>query len=153
MFDKKVQSLPVALILLMAAEKKIIFEKEYAISETTVKEAEAELRELCLRSATFPKEIEKAIESDLKSTTDKLQMAFRFEKELTAKQNEGEIKLRDQIIETLKAKIKDLEASLKELSQKSITAETTVKNIAMKAIESSSKLQIIEKNRDNQGKD
>lgn len=135
------------------AEKKIVFEKEFSAREAAIKIAESELNELRQRTAGFPKEIEKAAEAAVKNTTEKMQLEFNFAKELTTKQNEGEIKLRDQIIETLKSKIKDIETSLKELSQKSVTAETTVKEIAMKAIESSTKLQIFDKTRDPQSKD
>jgi hypothetical protein len=135
------------------AEKKIAFEKEFSAREAAVKAAEAELNDLRQRAAVFPKELDKSVGEAVKANTEKLEMEFRFSKELTAKQNEGEIKLRDQIIETLKSKIKDIETNLKELSQKTITAETTVKDIAMKAIESSVKLQIIDKSRDNQAKD
>lgn len=135
------------------AEKKVAFEKEFSIREATVKMAETELNDLRQKTAVFPKELEKAVEAAIKATTDRLEMEYRFNRELTAKQNEGEIKLRDQIIETLRSKIKDLETSLKELSQKTATAESTVKDIAMKAIESSTKLQIIDKGRESLNKE
>ncbi len=135
------------------AEKKIAFEKEFSLREATVKAAEAELNDLRQRAAAFPGELQKAVDAAVKGTTDKLEMEFRFSKELTAKQNEGEIKLRDQIVDTLRSKIKDLESSLKELSQKTATAEITVKDIAMKAIESSAKVQIIDKTREMPSKD
>jgi hypothetical protein len=135
------------------AEKKVAFEREFSLRETAVKMAETELNDLRQKTSAFPKELEKAVETAVKATTDRLEMEYRFNKELTAKQNEGEIKLRDQIIETLRSKIKDIETSLKELSQKTATAESTVKDIAMKAIESSTKLQIIDKNRESQNKE
>jgi hypothetical protein len=72
---------------------------------------------------------------------------------LTAKQNEGELKLKDQIINTLQSKISDIEKSLKELSVKAGTAEANAKEIAIKAIGSSCKLHIIEKSRDKQNDD
>jgi len=135
------------------AEKKVAFEKEFSLREAAVKMAETELNDLRQKTLAFPKELEKVVEAAVKATTDRLEMEYRFNKELTAKQNEGEIKLRDQIIETLRSKIKDLETSLKELSQKTATAESTVKDIAMKAIESSTKLQIIDKDRESRNKE
>lgn len=135
------------------AEKKVAFEKEFSLREAAVKMAETELNDLRQKTLAFPKELDKAVETAAKATTDRLEMEYRFNKELTAKQNEGEIKLRDQIIETLRSKIKDIETSLKELSQKTATAESTVKDIAMKAIESSTKLQIFDKSRESQNKE
>ena len=46
-----------------------------------------------------------------------------------------------------------METTVKEFSQKSVAAETSVKDIAMKAIESSSKPYFIEKNKEAQNKD
>lgn len=135
------------------AEKKTAFEKEFAERESNINQAEAELKELRTKNAAFPAEQEKAVQAAIKATTEKLETSFHFEKELTEKETFGEIKLKDQIIETLKGKIKDMEISLKEFSQKAVAAETSVKDIAMKAIESSSKPYFIEKNKETQNKD
>ncbi len=135
------------------AEKKQLFEKEIAGREANIKETEIELKELRNRNIAFPGELEKAIASSVKAATEKLQTEFRFEKELTAKQTEGELRLKDQIVETLKNKIKDMEATIKELSQKTVTADANVKDIAIKAIESSSKIHFIEKPKDSQSKE
>jgi hypothetical protein len=149
LYEEKRQKLEKELV-----EKKAAFEKEFAERETKVKEAETELNELRTKAAAFPAELEKAVSSAIKTTTEKLETTFRFEKELKEKETTGELKLKDQIIETLKNKIKDMEASLKELSQKTATAEANVKDIAIKAIESSStKPYIIEKTKDTQNKE
>lgn len=135
-------------------ERKAAFEKEFAEREAKVKEAENELNELRTKAAAFPTELEKAVNSTVKTTTEKLETTFRFEKELKEKETAGELKLKDQIIETLRNKIRDMETSLKELSQKTATAEANVKDIAIKAIESSSaKPYVIEKTKDNQNKE
>ena len=130
------------------AEKKALFEKEFADREAKINNAETELAELKAKSQAFPTEMEKAVAAAVKSATEKLQAEFRFEKELNAKHVEGEMKLREQTIQTLQAKIVDLEASMKELSQKTVTAEASVKDIAIKAIESSAKLQLVEKSKE-----
>ena len=130
------------------AEKKAAFEKEISEREAKVLENETELKELSTQAANFPKELEKAIAVTEKSITEKLTVQFNFEKELTANKNEGEQKLKDQTITTLQSKIKDLESSLKEFSGKASTAEANVKDIAIKAIESSRKLHIIDKNKE-----
>lgn len=127
------------------AEKKAAFEKEFAEREAKIKSAEAELAELKARNEAFPAEMEKAISVAVKNATEKLKIENGFEKELTAKQTEGELKLKEQTILTLQSKIKDLELTIKELTTKAVTAEASVKDIAIKAIESSSKIQIVEK--------
>ena len=130
------------------ADKKATFEKDFADREAKIKNAESELAELKVRSESFPAEIEKAVLTAVKNETEKLKIENGFEKELTAKQTEGEMKLKEQTILTLQSKIKDLELTIKELTTKAVTAEASVKDIAIKAIESSSKIQIVEKSKE-----
>lgn len=135
------------------ADKKAAFEKEFAERETKIQVAEAELKDLRIKNAAFPAELEKAVTAATKAISERLETQFGFEKELKEKETEGELKLKDQIIGTLNAKIKDMETTIKELSQKAITAETSVKDIAIRAIESSSKPYFVEKNKEGQGKE
>ena len=135
------------------AEKKATFNKEISEREAKVLNTETELKELRANTAGFPEELEKAIAVTDKSITEKLTVQFNFEKELTAKQTEGEINLKGQTITTLQSKIKDLDALIKELSGKATTAEANVKDIALKAIEGSRKVHIIDKTRENQEKE
>lgn len=135
------------------ADKKIAFDKEMAERETDVLANENELKELRSKAANFPKELDAAVVSTEKLVSERLSREFKFEKELNAKQNEGELKLKDQTIGTLQSKIKDIEASLKELSNKTSIAEATSKDIAMKAIESARNVHVIEKVREKQEKD
>ena len=135
------------------ADKKMAFEKEVTERETNLKLAETELKELRSKNAAFPSELDKAVQSAVKTATEKLETTFNFQKELNEKEVAGELKLKDQIIQTLNAKIKDLETSMKELAQKTVTAEVSVKDIAMKAIEHSSKPYFIEKQKESGGKE
>lgn len=135
------------------AEKKAAFEKEISDREAKVLVAETELADLRIKAQNFPKELEKAIATAEKNVADKITRQFDFEKQLVAKENLGELKLRDQTIVTLQSKIKDMENTIKELSGKATTAEASVKDIAIKAIESARKLQIIEKSKDNQDRE
>jgi hypothetical protein len=135
------------------ADKKMAFEKEVTERETNLKLAETELKELRTKNAAFPAELERSVQSAVKSATEKVETTFNFQKELSEKEVSGELKLKEQIIQTLNAKIKDLEASLKELAQKTVTAEVSVKDIAMKAIEHSSKPYYIEKQKESGGKE
>ncbi len=131
------------------SDKKIAFEKEFAQREEALKTAEIELNELRSKNENFPAEIKKAVDQEVKNTIEKLQSQFKYEKELNAKQMEGELKLKDQTIQTLREKIKDLEVQIKEYSQKAATAENSVKDIAIKAIEGSSvKQQYYEKHKE-----
>lgn len=128
--------------------RKTSFEAEISEREKAVSAAEKELNELRLKVTGFPKEIEKAILDTTTRITEKLMSEHKYQSDLLAKHNEGELKLKDQTISTLLSKIKDLETNIKELNQKALVAEAGVKDIAMKAIESSSKVQIIEKTKD-----
>lgn len=130
------------------ADKKAAFEKEFASREAQIKNAESELAELKARNEAFPAEMEKAVSAAVKNVTEKLKTEYGFEKELTAKQVEGDLKLKDQTILTLQSKIKDMELTIKELTAKANTAEASVKDIAIKAIESSSKIQLVEKSKE-----
>ena len=130
------------------AEKKATFEKDFAERETKIKSAEKELAELKARNEAFPAEMEKAISAAVKNETARLKIENGFEKDLTAKQTEGEMKLKEQTILALQSKIKDLELTIKELTTKAVTAEASVKDIAIKAIESSSKIQFVEKSKE-----
>ena len=89
--------------------------------------------------------MEKAVNAAVKAETGKLQSVHQFEKELKETEVEGELKLKAQTIDMLKTKIKEMETAIKDMSQKTITAESSVKDIAIKAIESSSKSYIVEK--------
>lgn len=121
-------------------EKKAAFEKEIAEREASVLAAEEELITLRQKAEQFPKELEKAIKDTEKQVTETLETKYKFEKELLAKETEGELKLRDQSIKTLEGKIKEQETLIKQLTQKADSSEKTVKDIAIKALDSASKI-------------
>ena len=134
-------------------EKKIAFEKEFAERKTVIEEAEAELKTLRTENANFPAKLEKAVAEAIKTNTNALMLEHKFETELKAKEVEGQLMLKDQTITTLNTRIKELETTMKELSAKTVTAEASVKDIAIKAIESSSKPYYIEKSKEGNAKD
>ena len=86
----------------------------------------------------------KAVKEAEKNATEKLKTQFGFEKELLLKEHEGLIKLRDQAIQTLESRIKEQDGYVKQLTQKTELADKSVKDIAIKAIESASKVQLFE---------
>jgi len=113
-----------------------------------LKNAESELAELKSPKRSISGRDGKAVSAAVKNVTEKLKTEYGFEKELTAKQVEGDLKLKEQTILTLQSKIKDMELTIKELTAKANTAEASVKDIAIKAIESSSKIQLVEKSKE-----
>ena len=127
------------------AEKKAAFEKEIAEREKAVVAAEEELNMLRKKSEQFPKELENAIKDTEKQVTETLETKYKFEKELLAKETEGELKLHEQTIKTLEAKIKEQDNLIKQLTQKADSSEKTVKDIAIKALDSASKIPVMSK--------
>jgi hypothetical protein len=123
-------------------EKKSAFEHEIALRESTVKNAEAELDELRKNNAEFPERMEKALADRTQTVTENLQTKYDFDLQLIKSQNEAEIRLKDQLINSLQEKIRELQSHLKEYADKASLAEAGVKDIAMKAIENSSKVRV-----------
>jgi hypothetical protein len=124
-------------------DKKSLLEKEAARFEQEVKNAEGELTELRKNSADFPAKLEKALKDKEAEITRLLQSKYEFDVKLMAKQNEADIRLKDQIISSLQEKIKEQQAQLKEYTDKANRAEASVKDIAVKAIENSSKVRMV----------
>lgn len=123
-------------------EKKSAFEHEISVRESTVKNAEAELEELRKNNREFPEKMEKELADQKQTITDNLQTKYEFDLKLIKSQNEADIRLKNQIIESLQEKIQELQTQLKVYSDKATTAEAGVKEIAMKAIENSSKVRV-----------
>jgi len=121
------------------------FESGIKVREQTVASAEKELAELRSKTENFPSELEKAVQTAIKETTAHLEKEFKYERQLLLKDHEGEIKLKTQQIESLMAKIKDLETQLKQAYNKAENAENNSKEITLKAIQSSGQIKIIEK--------
>ena len=124
------------------AEKQLSFNQEMAKREADVTNAEAELIELRKNNESFPKKLEKELSDKEKEVTSRLTVQFEFESKLLAKHNEGDIKLKEQTIISLQEKITEMQVQIKELTEKTNLAESNVKDIAVKAIESSSKIQV-----------
>jgi DNA mismatch repair protein MutH len=122
------------------AEQKAAFEKEYADRENKITEREAEFAELSKKVTTFPAELEKTIKQTEKTIGEQLNGKHNHEKELLAKEIEGERKLKDQTIATLQEKIKEQAALILQLTNKADNATQQVKEIAIKAVESSNNM-------------
>jgi hypothetical protein len=123
-------------------ESKAKFEQEAANREQELKNAETELAELRKTNAEFPGKLEKALKDKEAEIIKQLQTRYEFDIKFIEKQNETDIRLKDQMIASLQEKIKEQQAQLKEFTEKANRAEASVKDIAVKAIENSSKVRM-----------
>ncbi len=124
-------------------EKKALFEKEMVEREAKLKEAETELLELREKDKEFPVILEKDVKKAQQETEKILKQQYDFEKQLSDNKIIGEQKLKDQTIKTLEAKIKDIEALLRQLTIKTDASEENVKQMALKALETSGKERVV----------
>jgi len=128
-------------------EQRAAFEKEFAERERSLLESENELKLLRTDCENFPMKLDEAVQKAHIETETRLQTIFKYEKELQSNETQGLLNLKDQQVKSLEAKIKEMEVQLKEAGSKADNSEKTVKDIALKAIESSGKMQVIERER------
>jgi len=119
------------------AEKKITFEKEYAEREVRIKTAETELVDLRQKATQFPGQLELAIKQAEKNLKEKLDLEFSHQVELASQKAESDQKLKDQMIVSLRDKIKEQDLLIRQLTEKTTSAESSMKEIAIKALDSS----------------
>jgi hypothetical protein len=118
-------------------DKKEVFELEIKAREQAVSESENELKILRKQTEDFPAVLKKEVETAIKITGDNLKKEYDYQIVLIKKEYESELKLNSQAVENLQNRIKDLELQLKQAFAKTDNAEKNVKEITMKAIESS----------------
>jgi len=128
-------------------EKRLAFEKEFAEREKELLENEKEFAMLKKEAEQFPKQLETAVKGAVVELKNQLSTEFKYEKDLLSKETEGIINLKDLQISTLGNKIKEMDAQLKTTNQKAEVSEKSAKEIAIKAIESSKKVQVIERDK------
>ena len=126
-------------------DRKILFEKEITEREKNLATAEQELETLRKENAGFADKLNEAVQQAEERLTTSLQRENEFEKKLLLKENEGILQLKEQTIGTLQQRIKELEDMLKQQQSKADASDKNVKDIAIKAIESSSKVTVYEK--------
>ena len=127
------------------SDRRILFDKDIAEREKNLFAAEQELETLRKESAGFADKLNDAIQQAEERLTISLQRENDFEKKLLLKENEGLMQLKEQTIGTLQQRIKELEDMLKQQQGKADAADKNVKDIAIKAIESSGKVTVYEK--------
>lgn len=127
------------------AERKSQFEKDIAEREKALTAAEGELQTLRTEATGFDAKLAGTVQQAEERLTASLQRENDFERKLLLKENEGILQLKDQTIGTLQQRIKELEDMLKQQQSKAEAADKNVKDIAIKAIESSGKVTVYEK--------
>lgn len=127
------------------SERKVLFEKEIAEREKNLAAAEQEMDILRKESAEFVAKLNQAVQQAEENLTTSLKRENDFEKKLLLKETEGILQLKEQTIGTLQQRIKELEDMLKQQQSKADAADKNVKDIAIKAIESSAKVTVWEK--------
>lgn len=125
--------------------QKTSFDKEIAEREKILVDKEEEYTLLKKNAENFPKELESAVQVAKSEIETQMNQKFKFEKDITLKETEGQMQLKELQIKTLENKIKEMDTQIKILTQKAETAEKSTKDIAIKAIESSTKVQVFEK--------
>ena len=117
------------------SERRQDFERTAAERERALAEAEVEgLRQLSESLYTRMQEVESRA---IKATEERLEREHRFKFDLAQKETEGQLRLKDQQIELLQQKIKEIETQLREAGLKVSTSEETVRDIALRTIDSS----------------
>jgi len=122
------------------AEKKQTVEKNLGERESLIATKEQELESLRKQVADFPSMLEKEIASAKAQQEQQMSMQYKFEKDLFAKETEGEVKLLQQRISSLETRIKEQDLVITALNEKANTAGSQVQNIAMKALDSAASM-------------
>jgi hypothetical protein len=120
------------------AERKSVFERDFAEREALIASKEKELADLRTKVESFPKELDKVAKDTEKSVTDRIEFKYKYQAELGAREVEGEKRLHQQMITALEAKIKDQDEQIRQLTQKANESVQQVQAIAVKAIEGAS---------------
>jgi hypothetical protein len=118
-------------------EKKIVFEKNIAEREQAVAAQEEELKRLRKESEGFDARLNSAVQQAEKAVQERLSREFEYQQKLTTKDLEAELKLRDQMIQSLEGKVKEQQELIAALSTKTDQAGQQVRDIALKAIDKS----------------
>lgn len=119
------------------AERRQDFERTTAERERVLAEAEGELEGLRCLSESLDTRMQEVESRAIKATEERLEREHRFAFDLAQKETEGQLRLKDQQIELLQQKIREIEAQLREAGLKVSTSEETVRDIALRAIDSS----------------
>jgi hypothetical protein len=119
-------------------QKRETADKELAEREKVIVEKERELAELRMKATAFPKELETAVDQNVKGATDKLKLEAKNREDLLHKQFEGERNVSAAKNEALERSCKDLNVANAKLAQQLEAAYQKVQDIAEKTVEGTS---------------
>lgn len=120
--------------------KKEQVEKELAEREKAVSEKEEELNELQKKVASFPNEMENAVNKAVHETTEKVTLEAKNRQELINKEFDGQRNVFTTRIESLEKTLKEQSGQIAQLSAQLEKAYQKVQDIAVKSVEGSSNL-------------
>ena len=116
-------------------------EKELADREKAVVERETELNELRKQVSAFPKELESAVSKAVKEAIQRVESEAKNREELLKKEFDGERNVLNTRIESLEKTVTEQNEQIAKLSQQVEKAYSQVQDIAIKAIEGTSRSQ------------
>jgi hypothetical protein len=116
-------------------------EKELADREKAIAEKETELNELQKQVSAFPKELESAVNKAVTEATQRVESEAKNREELLKKEFDGERNVLNTRIESLEKTVTEQNEQIAKLSQQVEKAYSQVQDIAVKAIEGTSRSQ------------
>ena len=116
-------------------------EKELADREKAVVEKETELNELREQASAFPKELESAVKQAVKEAIQRVESEAKNREELLKKEFDGERNVLNTRIESLEKTVTEQNEQIAKLSQQVEKSYSQVQDIAIKAIEGTSRSQ------------
>jgi hypothetical protein len=116
-------------------------EKELAEREKVISKKEEELNELRKKVGAFPRELETAVNKAVKETTERIRIEATNKEQLLNKEFEGERKVLTTRIQALEKTAKEQSEHVSKLSEQLEKSYQKVEDIAVKAIDSSSRSQ------------
>lgn len=152
LYKVKITADSLAAMLLAHKEKKQQIDAEEQGLKLELQQLREEFdAEMAIKKADWDKE-KARIQLDVKEEKERLKKEHQREEDdytynlqiKRRKEQEGLIKLKEQTIQTLESRIKEHESYIKQLTQKTELADKSVKDIAIKAIESSGKVQLFD---------
>ena len=116
-------------------------EKELADREKAIAEKETELNELRKQASAFPKELQSAVNQAVKEAIQRVESEAKNRDELLKKEFDGERNVLNTRIESLEKTVTEQNEQIAKLSQQVEKSYSQVQDIAIRAIEGTSRSQ------------
>ena len=123
------------------ANRREQMEKELTDREKAIAERETELNELRKQASAFPKELESAVNKAVKEAIQRVESEAKNREELLKKEFDGERNVLNTRIESLEKTVTEQNEQIAKLSQQVEKSYSQVQDIAIKAIEGTSRSQ------------